>query len=427
MVGRTLAGRYRLDEELGSGGMGTVYRAVDDTRGEAVAVKVLKMGTADPDVVARFRREQTFSSVSSPHLVRVLDHGDDEGVLFLVLELLRGQSLRERVTSDDPVPVKEALQIARDVACALAELHAIGVAHRDIKPGNIMLVQEPVPRAVVLDFGIARSLDPQATITSTSFIAGTAGYIAPEITMGGRSYDARADLYSLGVVLYEMVVGAPPFVAANALALAARQATEDPLPPRSREPSVPPDVSELVMRLLARNPAKRPASAARVAAKLEALLRGDLLTGSGEASAEELDDDDAVGPRLIDANQYYTIRFDPVTRVVSFTRTSEPFARSEDVGWGYSVAREAFSIAERANTCLLLDVRQAPLRSEPRFNKIVLAEVPALYAGWRKVATLVQSEAGLRQLDEVRRSAGVYGRSFLDEQAAYAWLLSDEP
>jgi serine/threonine protein kinase len=416
LLGRVLAGRYRLESEIGSGGMGAVYRAVDELSGVVVALKVLKAGSDDPELVARFRREQTFVTVQSPHLVRVLDHGDDDGLLFLVLEYLQGHTLRDRLAQGEALAVQEALTIARDVARALHALHEGGIAHRDIKPANIMLVQEPSPRAVLLDFGIARSLDPGATMTTASFVVGTAGYIAPEISLGGRAYESRADLYSLGVVLYEMLVGAPPFVAANALALAARQASEDPHPPRVREPSVPVDVDRLVMRLLARNPARRPAEARQVVMVLDAFLAG--------TTPEGLSGDVVDG--LIDANPYYTITWDKTAQVVCFTRTETPFAHSEDVGWGYSVAREAFSLAERQDQSLLMDLRRAPLRAEPRFTKIVIAEMPGLYAGWKKVATLVRSQEGLAQVDQLRSRAGVVGRSFVDESAALAWLMSED-
>ena len=413
--GVLLAGRYRLESELGSGGMGTVFRAVDERDGSVVAVKVIKDGADDPELVARFRRERTFMAIDSPHVVRVLDHGDDGGVLFLVMELLRGDTLRARLARSDTVPVREALAIARDVARALVVAHAADVAHRDIKPANIMVLDEQPARAVLLDFGIARSLEPGATLTSTSLVVGTPGYIAPEVAMGGRAYDARADLYSLGIVLYEMLVGAPPFVAANALALAARQASEDPLPPRVREPTVPADVDALVMQLVARNPARRPSGAAAVVDALDALLAG--------AAPAAVHQEPASG--VVDESHYVTVTWDAVARVVRFVRSAQPFATADHVGWGYSVAREAFPVAERADKCLLVDLRRAPLRTEPRFTKIVVAELPALSAGWRKVASLLQTEEGARQLDSLRVRAGTAGRTFLDEDAALAWLLAE--
>jgi serine/threonine protein kinase len=414
--GAVLGGRYRLVHELGSGGMGTVYRAVDERTGGEVAVKVIKDGADDPELVARFRRERTFMAIDSPHVVRVLDHGDDDGVLFLVMELLRGENLRARLARSDGLPVDEALAIARDVARALVVAHRGDVAHRDIKPANIMLLDQQPARAVLLDFGIARSLDPGATLTSTSLVVGTPGYIAPEVAMGGRAFDARADLYSLGIVLYEMLVGAPPFVAANALALAARQASEDPLPPRVREPTVPAAVDALAMQLIARNPARRPVDASAVVGAIDALLGGlaTLTRGAGPASG------------IIDANPYVTVTWDEQTRIACFARSAQPFAAAEHVGWGYSVMREAFPGAERADKCLLVDLRRAPMRAEPRFTKIVLAELPLLYAGWRKVASVVKTQEGLRQLEDLRARAGIEGRAFVDEEAALAWLLAVE-
>ena len=412
--GALLGSRYRLQLELGSGGMGTVYRAIDDSTGTAVAIKVIKDGGTDPELVARFRRESALMALDSPHIVRVLDHGEDAGVLFIVMELLRGESLRERLARVDAVPVNEALSIARDVARALVVAHAADVAHRDIKPANVMLLGDAPSRAVLLDFGIARSLEPGATMTSTSLVIGTPGYIAPEIAMGGRAYDARADLYSLGVVLYEMLVGAPPFVAVNALALAARQASEDPLPPRVREPTVPIDVNALVMQLVTRNPARRPGHAAAVVDALDALLAGTAPVAV----------DDETGSQVIDASPYVTITWDPMVRLARFTRSEQPFATADTVGAGYSVVREAFPVAERADKGMLVDLRRAPMRVDARFTKIVLAELPSLYAGWSKVASLLETEEGARQLEDIRIRAGIVGRTFLDEDTALTWLLA---
>jgi serine/threonine protein kinase len=392
--------------------MGTVFRAVDEAGGGDVAVKVIKAGLDDPDLVARFRRERVFTALDSPHIVRVLDHGDDDGVLFLVMELLRGETLRTRLFRRE-LAVAEALAIGRDLARALAVAHAAGVAHRDVKPANVILTTDEPSRAVLLDFGIARSLDPSATMTSTSFVVGTAGYIAPEIAMGGRNYDARADLYSLGVVLYEMLVGAPPFVAANALALAARQASEDPLSPRAREPRVPADVDALVMQLVSRTPTRRPASAQAVVAALEALLTG---AAPDESSA-------TTSGGVVDQSRWVTIEWDPVARLVRYTRSSEPFAVADDVGRGFSSLRDAFPVAERADKLLLVDLRVGPLRTDPRFVKIALAELPGLQAGWRRVASLVSTEEGARQMASLRERTGLPARVFRDEETALAWLL----
>jgi serine/threonine protein kinase len=408
-----LGGRYRLGTELGSGGMGTVFRAVDEATGADVAVKVIKAGQDDPELVARFRRERVFTALHSPHIVRVLDHGDDDGLLYLVMELLRGETLRARLQRGE-LPVPEALSIARDLARALAVAHAAGVAHRDVKPANVMLTDDTPSRTVLLDFGIARSLDPASTMTSTSLIVGTAGYIAPEIAMGGRAYDARADLYSLGIVLYEMLVGAPPFVAANPLALAARQASEDPRPPRAREPSVPAVVDALVMQLVSRAPSRRPASADALVAALDALLAGETPVVAVE------------GPSggVVDQSAHVTILWDPVARLVRYTRSDVPFTVADEAGRSYSVMRDAFAAAERGDKVLLIDLRLGPLRADPRFVKIALAELPELQSGWRRVATVVRTEEGMRQLSALIERAGLPARLFFDPDAALSWLLA---
>ncbi len=417
--GAIVGSRFQLGAPIGKGGMGLVFEANDAQTGARVAVKLIRPDASDPSMVERFRREAELTAkLQSPHVVRVLAHGEDDGNLFLAMELLDGITLREALEEGTPLAWSEAVGMALDVALGLAEAHAVGIVHRDVKPANIVLCAntDGSQRAVLLDFGIARSLDASATMTATGFVVGTAGYIAPEVAMGGLPFDARADLYSLGMVLYEALVGAPPFVAANPLALAARQAGEDPRPPHERERDVPPAVSRLVMRLASRDPARRPRSARALVDELRALAEG-----------HDVDDNDTLAepaPELM-VTDHVRLEHKAGTTLVRLVRTSVPYAAAADIGESYALLHSAFPLDQRSALSFLLDVRAAPMRTDPRFEKIVAEEVPRLYQGWRRAGVLAATHAGVEQLARIRERAGVSGRSFLDEQEALAWLLED--
>lgn len=413
--GAILAGRYRIERTLGQGGMGAVF-AARDLKGDAeVAVKVIKPGLDDDgELVARFRREGALARLASPHIARIHDAGEDDGLLYIVMDLLRGETLKARLAFGNALPVVESLKVGRDIARALAAAHAHAIVHRDVKPANIMLVPERGGvRAVLLDFGIARSLTPGSTMTSTGMVIGTPGYIAPEVSLGGRSYDVRADLYALGVVLYECLAGAPPFVAANALALALRQANEDPVPPGRREDGIPAAVDAVVMRLMSRNPAERPADAQSVIAQLEALSVG--------SAVDDVTLD--AGDPVVESTPHVALAYDPLARVVRFTRTPVPYPTAEDVGHTFGLMRDAFPVDIRGDKGLLIDVRAAPARNDPRFEKILAVEIADLYRGWRRVATLVATDGGVAQVQALRKKANTNGGTFVDEDAALAFLL----
>ena len=416
--GTLIAARFRVVHLLGSGGMGAVYRCVDTfapADAPSLAVKIIKH--EDPVLAGRFRREmQVMQQLHGEHLVHVVDTGEVDGAQFIAMELLEGISLREQLRAGDPLTPTDTLLLARDLARALEVAHGAGVIHRDVKPANIQLARRPdgSSRTVLLDFGIARSLDPSVTLTGTGLVVGTAGYIAPEVGMGGRTADERSDIYSLGVVLYEALVGAPPFVAANAMALMARHAIEDPMAPHVREPTVPPAISSLVMRLMARDPARRPPTAAATILAITALLEGresELITMDGDA--------------VEDRSEFFTLSFEPAARLVRVKRTTTPFERAEDTAGIYSVMRDGYPLAARADKVLLIDARDAPARSDPRFAKIVAGELPGLLAGWKRSASLVRTPEGVAQLIQIRGRAGVDPRGvFMDEDAALAYLLS---
>jgi serine/threonine-protein kinase len=283
LVGEVLAGRYRIDAELGSGGMGAVYRAEHVHMRKTVAVKVLhREMTYLPEVVARFEREAVAAArIEHPHVAAATDFGRlQDGSFYLVLEYVEGQSLRQLLDAGGPLTQELAIHVARQIAEALAAAHAAGIVHRDLKPDNVMLIRRDGDEhfVKVLDFGIAKVElgDAQSPLTQMGSVFGTPEYMAPE-QAAGTPVDARADLYTLGIILYEMLTGGTPFEDDDLVTVLTRQMTMEPPPLPA---SVDPRVTELVMRLLANDPDRRPPSASDLLAQIDAI---DAPTGAALA------------------------------------------------------------------------------------------------------------------------------------------------
>ncbi|MGI8532226.1 MAG: Stk1 family PASTA domain-containing Ser/Thr kinase, partial [Geodermatophilaceae bacterium] len=262
---RLLGERYELGETIGYGGMAEVHRARDMRLGRDVAVKVLRQDLArDSQFQVRFRREaQASASLSHPAIVAVFDTGEDtvgEGSTpFIVMEYVEGQTLREILRSDGPLPPARAVMICSDICSALDFSHRNGIVHRDVKPGNVMISASDVVK--VMDFGIARAVsDSSATMTSTAAVIGTAQYLSPEQARG-ESVDARSDVYSCGCLLYELLTGSPPFTGDSPVAVAYQHVREDPIPPSTHNPVIGPVLDAVVMKSMAKNPANRYQSA----------------------------------------------------------------------------------------------------------------------------------------------------------------------
>src|SRR5688500_6275857 len=256
-----LADRYRLDRELGAGGMATVYLAEDLRHQRKVAIKVLRPELSAALGTERFLREiTTTANLRHPNILPLYDSGEQSGFLFYVMPYVEGESLRARMERETQLPMDDALRIADEIADALNYAHSRGVIHRDIKPENILLEEG---RAVVADFGIAQAINASGSdkLTMTGMAVGTPQYMSPEQS-GGEAVDGRSDLYAVGCLLYEMLAGAPPFTGPNAMAIMARHMI-DPVPRLSTvRPAVAPHVTNAIERALAKNPSDRFASIA---------------------------------------------------------------------------------------------------------------------------------------------------------------------
>jgi eukaryotic-like serine/threonine-protein kinase len=270
MVGDVVADRYELEELVGSGGMSSVYRARDRLLERNVALKILHdTHEADQRTVERFRREaRQVAQLSHPNVVTVIDRGEDRGRQFIVFEYMDGDTLKDVVLREGPLPVRRALELAIEVGKGLAFAHQHGLVHRDVKPQNVLLNGDG--RAKVTDFGIARSLDVRG-VTQTGTVLGTSAYVAPE-QASGRPVHAYTDVYSLGVVLFELLTGDVPYEGESFVAVAMRH-LHDPVPSvLERRPDAPLRVAGAVERALAKDPGERFGTMDEFVAELEACL-----------------------------------------------------------------------------------------------------------------------------------------------------------
>jgi eukaryotic-like serine/threonine-protein kinase len=294
MIGTVLSGRYRLDSKLGSGGMSTVYLAIDETLERPVAVKVLHAEISDqPDQIERFRREaRSVAKLSHPNVVAVIDAGQDAGHPYIVFEYIDGETLKQRIERIGALPLDESAAYTIEVGRGLVAAHARNLVHRDVKPQNVLI--DPEGRAKVTDFGIARSLEAKG-LTATGRVLGTTDYVAPEQAMG-QEIDARSDVYSLGVLLYEMLTGEVPFHAETQVGVAMKHVNE-PLPDaQERRPEVSAALAAVVETATAKDPERRYPTMAEMLRDLESALEVEV-SRAGRSTGEVTTVLDSVPPR----------------------------------------------------------------------------------------------------------------------------------
>jgi hypothetical protein len=270
VIGTLLSGRFRLDQRIGSGGMSTVYRAFDPTLERWVAIKLMHRDiSSDPDQLERFRREaRTVAQLNHPHVVTVIDAGEDEGAPYIVFEYVEGETLKERIGRLGSLPVPEAVAYAIEIARALSSAHARRLVHRDVKPQNVLIDRDG--RAKVTDFGIARSLETHG-LTAPGRVLGTTDYVSPEQAMG-RHVTEQSDIYSLGICLYEMLTGEVPFHADTQVAVA-MQHVKEPLPDvQHLRPEISAALAAVIERATAKETRHRYASVDEMEHDLEEVL-----------------------------------------------------------------------------------------------------------------------------------------------------------
>jgi serine/threonine-protein kinase len=262
-------GRYSILGELGRGAMGRVYRAHDPNIGRAIALKVIPLDSTEQGLAVRFRHEaQAAGTLSHPNIVTIFDAGEDDGFLYIAMELVEGRTVQQ-ILSQGPLPIEQVISFCEQAAAALDHAHARGVIHRDIKPANLM-VQSGVVK--VADFGIAKSA--AAGMTSTGQLLGTPQYLAPEVVRGGTA-DARSDIFSLGIILYEMLTGTRAFAGDNITTVIYRVISEQPPAPSNVISTVPPGVNGVVLKALAKNPEDRYANCADLVSDLKKHAYGE--------------------------------------------------------------------------------------------------------------------------------------------------------
>ncbi|TNF35029.1 MAG: serine/threonine protein kinase [Deltaproteobacteria bacterium] len=298
-IGRTIVGKYRLDDVLGSGAMGTIYKAEQTSLGKEIVIKLLHRHLlGDPELTQRFQREaRAASRLNHPNCVQIIDFGQtDDGSLYIAMEYIPGDDLATLLEREFPIDLRRLVHIFKQVCLALDEAHANGVLHRDLKPENIMVAdrRNETDFVKVVDFGIAKLEDNNPNSrrsfqTRTGIVCGTPEYMSPEQARG-KELDARSDIYALGVALYHLTTDRLPFDAPSPVEIVTKHLTEDPVPPRELQPDLPPAFERLILAMMAKDRDRRPSSVLDVYAELERIDR-DLAVARRQQIKQKTHDD----------------------------------------------------------------------------------------------------------------------------------------
>ena len=425
MTDTTVGGRYELGDLLGRGGMAEVRRAVDRRLGRPVAVKQLRADLAtDPTFQARFRREaQSAAGLNHPTIVAVYDTGEETDPLtgisipYIVMELVEGPTLRDVLRDGRKILPERALELTQGVLDALSYSHKAGIIHRDIKPANVMLT--PTGGVKVMDFGIARAVaDTSATMTQTAAVIGTAQYLSPEQARG-ETVDARSDIYSAGCLLYELLVGRPPFIGESPVSVAYQHVREAPIPPSQLDPVVTPDINAVTLKALAKDPADRYQSAREMKADIARVLAGQQAT--------------AMLPRVAEP---VPPAYDEPTRVVPPVAAVSPDHYEDEEP---RKSRVGLAVLITALILLILGVGAYAIYQlmQPEVPTVVKVEVPNVI-GYkedqareqltaRKLVTEVKHENGDQETKDTITAQNPVSGTSVDENSTVTLTLNDGP
>ncbi len=391
---RLLGGRYQLGSLLGRGGMAEVRRARDLRLGRDVAVKQLRVDLAtDPTFQGRFRREaQSAAGLNHPNIVAVYDTGEEPDpatgieVPYIVMELVDGHTLREILRTGRQIQPEKALEFAQGVLDALGYSHKAGIVHRDIKPANVMLT--PAGQIKVMDFGIARAVaDTSATMTQTAAVIGTAQYLSPEQARG-ETVDSRSDIYSAGCLLYELLVGRPPFQGDSPVSVAYQHVREAPVPPSQLDPMISPGMDAIVLKALAKDPADRYQTAAAMKADIGRLLAGqDVLARPPRPVVVPMGAND---PTVLVASPTSVLSSDTGTMTGTATRALEPVPRRSLVPLWISLGTIAVILAGVGIFLLLNPLNQPKMVNVPSLLDLTAARATEELEGLGLVAKVNQ-------------------------------------
>jgi len=388
LIDQVFDGRYRVLRKLGTGGMANVYLAEDQELGRRVAIKMLDdRHSQDEQFVERFRREaKNVAGLSHPNIVAIYDRGEAEGTYYIAMEYLEGKSLKELLVARGPTPLPVAIDYARQILAAVGFAHRHGIVHRDIKPHNVVVA--PDGRLKVTDFGIARSGTSQ--MTETGSIIGTAQYLSPEQAKGAPVTPA-SDIYSVGIVLYEMLTGRVPFTGDTPLEIAMKHLSTTPEPPSELRPEVPHDLDSIVLRALAKDPADRYQKAEDMDADLARLARGQAVAPETEEAATQVLRGTGATP---DENAQTAITRRPVTLVppppygppTGYYEYDEPMRRSV---WPWLVAAVLVAAAIVAGWYVYTKIQDQLAQTKP-------VAVPLVEGSIERLAVQKIEAAGLK-------------------------------